>query len=429
MPKLQTELRLNDKQYEVFRCKSKYIVFPAGRRFGKGEFGVRWQYTRIATIPTTPDYLHAWLAPSFRQARLGFVKALRFYKSQGIYHTYNLGDLYIDLFDKHHRIQFFSTDRPQLMEGFGFKSLVIDECGITLANESVWFNTIAPACMDYNPDILFTGTPKGMGLYYDLYRKGVNGEDGYASFTASTYDNTIEAGGFIPKSFVDSLVSQLPEIAVRQEIFAEFLDEGSGVFRGINDCIRGELQKANEHKRYYGGCDVAKTTDYTVSITLDGNGHLCGFERFNQIAWSVQKARIFDFFSAYNAAVWMDSTGVGDPIFEDLQKSGLKISGYKFTNVSKRQLIEALAIAIERQEISFPNIPELIDELKRFQYEISPSGMVRYTAPAGRHDDCVIALALAYYSFKGTLGWVDAFGSMEGRETVGESFFDDMGDI
>lgn len=424
MREITADIKLNDKQYEVFSSKARYIVFPAGRRFGKGEFGVRWQLPEIIKIPTTPDYLHGWVAPSFRQAKLGFIKALRFYKSQKIYHTYNVSDLHIDILDKDHRLQFFSTERPQLMEGFGFKSLVIDECGITLANENVWYNTIAPACMDYNPRILFTGTPKGMGLYYDLSQKGVRREDGYETYTASTYDNCIENGGFISKAFIDGLVAQLPEAVVRQEIFAEFLDDGNGVFRRVGDCIRGALQKPNQHKRYFGGCDVAKTTDYTVNIALDSNGHLCGFERFNQISWSIQKARIYDFFSSYNAVFNIDSTGVGDPIFEDLQKSGLKCQGFKFTNTSKRQIIEALAMAIERQEVSFPNIPELIDELKRFQYEITPSGLVRYGAPPGKHDDCVIALALAYHAYSGSLGWVDSFGTREEYETSQENFFD-----
>jgi hypothetical protein len=33
--------------------------------------------------------------------------------------------------------------------------------------------------------------------------------------------------------------------------------------------------------------------------------------------------------------------------------------------------------------------------LKRFEYAISPTGGISYGAPAGYHDDCVMALALA----------------------------------
>ncbi|MDD5707338.1 MAG: hypothetical protein PHR35_15555 [Kiritimatiellae bacterium] len=37
----------------------------------------------------------------------------------------------------------------------------------------------------------------------------------------------------------------------------------------------------------------------------------------------------------------------------------------------------------------------LTAELKRYEYEIGPTGQISYRAPEGYHDDCVMALALA----------------------------------
>lgn len=37
----------------------------------------------------------------------------------------------------------------------------------------------------------------------------------------------------------------------------------------------------------------------------------------------------------------------------------------------------------------------LTNEMKRYEYEIGPSGGISYSAPSGFHDDCVMALALA----------------------------------
>ena len=37
----------------------------------------------------------------------------------------------------------------------------------------------------------------------------------------------------------------------------------------------------------------------------------------------------------------------------------------------------------------------LTNELKRYEYQISPSGNITYGVPDGYHDDCVMALALA----------------------------------
>jgi hypothetical protein len=37
----------------------------------------------------------------------------------------------------------------------------------------------------------------------------------------------------------------------------------------------------------------------------------------------------------------------------------------------------------------------LTNEMKRYEYQIGESGRITYGAPAGYHDDCVMALALA----------------------------------
>ena len=53
-------------------------------------------------------------------------------------------------------------------------------------------------------------------------------------------------------------------------------------------------------------------------------------------------------------------------------------------------------MAIEQRQVSWPAAwTTLTDELRRFEYAIGPSGAITYSAPAGYHDDCVIALALA----------------------------------
>jgi len=47
--------------------------------------------------------------------------------------------------------------------------------------------------------------------------------------------------------------------------------------------------------------------------------------------------------------------------------------------------------------VSFPEIQELINELSIYEYEKTMAGNVKYSAPSGYHDDCVISLALAVW--------------------------------
>ena len=62
----------------------------------------------------------------------------------------------------------------------------------------------------------------------------------------------------------------------------------------------------------------------------------------------------------------------------------------------KTEIIARRGLAFEQGTITIPNDPILIGELQQFEASTLPSGMVRYAAPAGGHDDCVMALAIAF---------------------------------
>jgi hypothetical protein len=96
----------------------------------------------------------------------------------------------------------------------------------------------------------------------------------------------------------------------------------------------------------------------------------------------------------------IDGSGLGDPVYDELRRENIQIQNYNFTNASKKDLIENLSMMIENEQISIPNIPELINELKLYGYKTTRNGNIQYGAPEGYHDDCVIALALAAWQLK-----------------------------
>jgi hypothetical protein len=141
------------------------------------------------------------------------------------------------------------------------------------------------------------------------------------------------------------------------------------------------------------GIDLAKSVDFTVIIGIDNGGNVAYFDRF-QMDWHNTKETIRRLPAA---PILADSTGVGDPILEDLKREGINIEGLKFTSQSKQQLMEGLAQAIQQGKISYPE-GVIVDELDIFEYQFTANG-VRYSAPSGFHDDCVMALALAWQNF------------------------------
>jgi hypothetical protein len=93
-----------------------------------------------------------------------------------------------------------------------------------------------------------------------------------------------------------------------------------------------------------------------------------------------------------NTPAQIDSTGVGDPIVEDLRRVCRGVEGFKFTSPSKQQLMEGLQISIQTREIRYPD-GWLRSELEAFGFRYS-GRTVQYEATVG-HDDGVCALALA----------------------------------
>jgi hypothetical protein len=75
----------------------------------------------------------------------------------------------------------------------------------------------------------------------------------------------------------------------------------------------------------------------------------------------------------------------------------LAVRPFATTAKSKPPLIEGLALAIERRELTLLPDPVLLHELRAYTLERMSEGGFRYSAPSGQHDDTVIATALAWY--------------------------------
>lgn len=164
-------------------------------------------------------------------------------------------------------------------------------------------------------------------------------------------------------------------------------------------------------RTYVIGCDWGKQHDYTVLIVLDAaTGAMVAMERLNQIDYAVQANTLRGLAARYQpTAIIAERNSIGEPIIEALQRHGLPVRAFTTTNASKANAIEALQLAFEQGDIRIFNDPVLLNELHAFGMERLPSGMVRYTAPSGQHDDCVMALALAWHGCSNRVGTLAAY--------------------
>jgi len=329
------------------------------------------------------------VAPTYSHARKQW-KEIRYYLPHGVIKSINRAEHLITLIGDR-EIWFKSADSADSMRGEGLTIVWMDEGGQIL--EERWTLELRPALMDTKGLAIFTGTPKGKNWYFRLWTRGQDKtQNDYESWAFSTYGNP-----YIDKNEIEEFKRDMPELAYRQEILAEFVDEVGSVFRNIHKCIHGKLEEYNPERMYYMGVDLAKTQDFTVLTIIDDLGHVCAWDRFSQLDWVFQQSRIINLANKYHAQVIIDSSGVGDPIYDELSRKGLVVIGYKFTSATKKDLIDNLSIRIDNHEVSYPEIPVLINELQLYGYTTSAQGVVHYGAPEGYHDDAVISLALAVW--------------------------------
>ncbi len=380
-------------QLEFHESEARFRIIAAGRRFGKSEAavneGIKFAISHSGSI--------IWIvAPVYAQAMMDWRMVKHFLPREFIKEVHAT-EKYLEL-SNNATIWIKSGDNPDTLRGEGIDFLIIDEAA--MVKEDVWIEALRPSLSDTQGRAVFISTPRGHNWFYSLWARGQ--DSAYPDYESWVYPTS--ANPHIFPQEIEEARHTLPELVFRQEYLAEFMDDVGAVFRGVDTCIRETPPVAMGQTKtdyYVMGADLAKHVDFTVLCVLNSSGHLVAFDRFNQLDWTFQKQRIISTAQKYSAEVILDSTGVGDPIFEDLKRSGnLKVEGYRFTNESKKQLIEALSIAIEQQKISYSNIPELVNELKIFGFNITPTGTITYGAPAGHHDDCVIALALAWHGMK-----------------------------
>lgn len=389
------EWKMHSKQADVWQDGARFKTLCAGRRGGKSELGVMMigavgrdlalkgkDGVMWVVLPTSSELTTIWrkflnIIPDFWITdKSGTEKRPDFLKMNDIL------------------IQFKSADAPERLVAEGLRYAWLDEAGIMLRDNEIWAEYIRPTLIDYEAPAFISGTPKGKNKFFELFNKGQdNQKENYSSFHWSSYANP-----FIPEKEIDSIVDDMPERVYKQEILAEFLDDSSTVFRGINEVVS---EGYSDKDTVAVGIDLAKAEDFTVLIGMDENFNVTFFDRFNEVKWKLQKKRIKMRAEQNSDAFFLiDSTGVGDPIVEELENDGVDCEGYHFTNKSKSQLIEGLEISIEDKKINLPNEDVLINELKSFTYNVTRSGKMRYEAPSGMHDDCVMALGLARMALK-----------------------------
>lgn len=400
------------------------IVRSQMRRFNWLCAGRRWRKTTTGLSVAVEHAVHGgnyvWGAPTFKQVRVGWDEMRRACAGVVEFNESRMDATFPDTGHGRGRIEFVSLDIPDNARGKTAHGVIIDEASEVPAR--AWQEILRPMLMDTNGWMLAMFTPKGRNWTWQEVMNAQYGDDGESiSWQIPSLGCVVdEVAGELRRephplenpdlrfSELHYMFETMPRRTFQQEILAEFLDDAGGVFRGVEACVRGETehQPPNSVFPYVIGIDLAKHVDYTVLCVGDlREQRVVAFDRFNKADWGMQKTRIVETARRWNnALIWMDSTGIGDVVYDDLRQAGLRIQPYKFTAASKEQLINNAVLMVEQQQVHYPRIAVLLDELKALQYTRRDSGGYRIEAPEGMHDDAVMAFALMCWPMGHNLG-------------------------
>ncbi len=384
---------LYPKQAAIVDDPARFTMCEATTKAGKSASHLEW-ILEAAIAKGRGEWW--WVAPIFPQSKMMFRRAemrLRGYMQSGeqfnrvgdaLPFALNRSELFVEVGGA--RVWFKGADNPDSLYGEDVQGAVGDE--ITRWKEESWHALYSTLTATKGRCKLIGNVKGRRNFAYKLARRAEGGEPGWGYHKLTALDAV--AGGIMDSEIVEAARRDLPEAVFRELYMAEASDDQGNPFgyEAIRAC---RMDALSTDAPVVWGWDLAKSTDWTWGVALDERGRQCRSVRF-QASWDDTTDRIIRETAGVPAKV--DSTGVGDPVLEQLQKRSRGVfEGFKFTAPSKQQIMEGLAVALQSASIGIGDAL-LVSELESFEYEYTRTG-VRYSAPAGLHDDGVCALALA----------------------------------
>jgi len=294
----------------------------------------------------------------------------------------------------------YTADSPVGILGNAFDLFVMEEAA--RCKEDIWTETVLPTLADRDGLAYLISTPRGRDWFWREFQIGLEdmqatGGVNQASFQAPSRDNPNPR----IQGAYDKAKTRLSSRTFAQEWDAQFVEDGAGVIRYVDRQATATRREDPEDGHTYTiGVDWGRSGDATWFCVMDVKTRANPFnDRMTETDYNSQRTRLKALAARWNhASVMAEYNSIGGPMVEKLQEDGLEITAFITTNNTKMLLIDTLALAFEIGSVTIEPDEILIGELKAFESERLPTGLIKYGAPEGMHDDGVIALALAYHS-------------------------------
>lgn len=423
-------------QVDFHNSTAQFKVVPCGRRSGKTHCAVAECLKRS----WDKEGEYQFITPVWKQGKASWKKFKTFIRPNSNKMVYKIrnNDREIEL-NNGSEVSWASADKPDNLRSEGLDGAVFDE--FRYQKETTW-TTVGPALMDNEGWAVFISSPKGRrNLHYKFWLRGMGLEEkkwesfGFmkgskehsnptingVSYDLSNYERGYPS--FVnPTLSIETLEQITREMTRRElftEIFAVFLEDEGTIFNIMPETFGGSrwMNEPEKGIQYCAGVDLANRHDFTVFTVGDMTGRIVAVYRWHKAGWQNTKVKIAMLAKLWNCTVMGDSTGVGDPIVEELMNGSAEVPPINIvpydisTNKRKCMLIDRFSLGIENGFIRYPKEDDEADrdrvistvrqEMDDYEYRITEGGTYIYNAPEGKYDDCVISGALYNYLIYG----------------------------
>lgn len=382
--KIEINVGPHPGQDEVHKDPHRFKVLAAGRRWGKTRLGVN-ECIAIAT----KGGIAWWVAPSYKTSEAGWRPLVQL--CARLPQTKILKAEKTITFPSGGMVAVRSSEVFDNLRGEGLDLVVMDECAFQ--QPEVWTEVLRPALADKRGSALFISTPNRCNWFYDLYNMDQRLPDSWKSWRFPTSSNP-----FIDESEIELARESLTDEVFRQEFMAEFIQEYGSVFRNIEAVSVLDPASPQVDHRYIAAVDVATSSDFTVICVMDiESKEQVYLSRFNRVDYPELEARIVQVYNDWHLnLIVVEVNGIGKPVIDHLIEKGLNVAPFLTTHAAKSHIVLGLKSALEHSKVKLLNHEIQKKELLAFEEKVSANGSFSYSAPSGLHDDCVMALAMAW---------------------------------
>lgn len=395
MSAVQFDIKLSKAQQEVYdmvhRKDLKYITVVFSRQSGKTVLMlclvIEWLINKNANI--------AYVCRNYILAKKLYRQLVKILPKDFIKNA-NGSDFFIESVYGG-QLTFFSAESGASLRGQTFTHMICDEFAFFKMEQTdgthLWNDILSPTVKAQGEKVVFVSTPLGkQNMLYEMYLRGLSPEyPKYGSILKTIYDD-----GFITPDGIEDIKKSIPEMSFRSEYLCEFLDGALTFFTGFENCFENFRYTASTE---WVGIDVsANGEDATVVARINDKNEV----KVEKIDGTLDKKyeKIANIINRINPnAVYFEVNGIGAPMYNEVQKllrNKNRMHGWTTTNESKEEIITDLAVEIANKNIHFDSTDtELYGEFGTFIAKISKTKKLTFGAQNGRHDDMVMAVAMA----------------------------------